>query len=91
MLPEEDASPYDMDIAMTTRENGIGYTFRRMKSKATWKSVKELARDVEDECAKFLDGKILSKKLGKKMNSADMRVWVGDPADTDEDSVMDDL
>ena len=86
-LPDEDMSPHDMDIAMTTRDNGKGYTYRRMKTKATWKLNKDLMRDVEEECEKFRDGKTLTKKLGNRKTAAEMRAWVGE-ASGDDDEVI---
>lgn len=92
LLPEEDQSPFDMDVIMSLRTNGKGYEYRKIKSSATWKKNPALAKAVEAACEKFLDGKLLVRGLGKKLTPAEMRVFVGSAEVEDDDmDGMDDV
>jgi hypothetical protein len=65
-LVQEDETVDGFDIVMTHRENGIGYKVSRASSEARWKK-KGLAAEVKEACAKFEDGTLLTKKLGKRL------------------------
>jgi hypothetical protein len=68
-LPDEDQTPYDIDIIMTHAEGrAFGYEFNRASNKARWHQNPELVKEVEAACERFRDGKALIYKLGKKLN-----------------------
>jgi hypothetical protein len=68
-LPDEDQSPYDIDIIMTHAEGrAFGYEFNRASSKARWLGNPEVVKEVQAAAERFKDGKALSSKLGKKLS-----------------------
>ena len=67
-LPDEDQTPYDIDIIMTKADRAFGYEFNRASSKARWLHNPELVKEVEAACDRFKDGKALISKLGKKLS-----------------------
>lgn len=68
-LPDEDQTPYDIDIIMTSAEGrAFGYEFNRASNKARWLQNPELVKEVEAACERFKDGKTLVSKLGKKLS-----------------------
>jgi hypothetical protein len=67
-LPDEEQSPYDIDIIMTHAEGrAFGYEFNRASNKARWLHNPELVKEVEAAAERFRDGKTLLSKLGKKL------------------------
>jgi len=67
-LPDEDQTPYDIDIIMTHADRAFGYEFNRASNKARWLQNPELVKEVEAACERFRDGKTLISRLGKKLN-----------------------
>ena len=65
-LVQEDETVDGFDIVMTHRENGIGYKVSRASSEARWRK-KGLTAEIQEACAKFEDGTLLTKKLGKRL------------------------
>jgi hypothetical protein len=71
-LVQEDETVDGFDIVMTHRENGIGYKVSRASSEARWKK-KGLAAEVKEACAKYEDGTLLTKKLGKRLTAIEWK------------------
>jgi hypothetical protein len=69
---QEDETVDGFDIVMTHRENGIGYKVSRASSEARWKK-KGLAAEVKEACAKYEDGTLLTKKLGKRLTAIEWK------------------
>ena len=91
-LPDEDQTPYDIDIIMTHAEGrAFGYEFNRASNKARWQQNPELVKEVEAACDRFRDGKILVSKLGKKLTSMEWKALVGDGSSDSKLENMDDL
>jgi hypothetical protein len=67
-LPQEGQDYYDMDIVMTRRKQGRGYSFRAISPRPRWTTNPELVAEVKEACEAFLDGKALTRRLGKKLN-----------------------
>ncbi len=89
-LVQEDERVDDFDIVMTHRENKIGYKFNRVSSEARWKK-KGLTAAVKEACAKFEDGTLLTKKLGKRLTNLEWKALLaglgsdeGDDGESDE-------
>lgn len=90
-LVQEDEKVDDFDIVMTHRENGIGYKFNRVSNEARWKK-KGLATQVKETCAKYEDGVLLTKKLGKRLNPAEWKALISViEAENGDESGSDDL
>jgi hypothetical protein len=86
-LPDEEGTVYDMDVVMSTKQNGIGFDFTKVSSKSRWRSNPELAKEIEELCQKYTDGKQLSKFLGKKVTAVEMKAVVaGQAANNAEDA-----
>lgn len=66
-LAPEESTPYDIDMVMAKKDNGIGYEFTLKSPKARWKMNPEVAAAVEAAAQKFVrdNGKKLIGKLGK--------------------------
>lgn len=71
-LVQEDEAVDGFDIVMSKAENGIGYKFNRVSNECRYKK-KGLTQEVKDACAKFEDGVLLTKKLGKRLNPIEWR------------------
>ncbi len=68
-LPDEDQTPYDIDIIMTHAESrAFGYEFNRASNKARWLQNPELVKEVEAAAERFRDGKTLISRLGKRLS-----------------------
>jgi hypothetical protein len=69
-LPDEDATPYDIDIIMTRSDRAFGYEFNRAAAQARWKKNPELVKEVNEAVEKLMkdNGKRLEAKLGKKLD-----------------------
>jgi hypothetical protein len=73
-LPDEDGSPFDIDIVMTHAEGrAFGYEFHRKATSPRWKSDPKTVEAVTKAAKKFLDGKILRQKLGAKKNEVEWK------------------
>jgi len=90
-LVQEDEHVTGFDIVMTHRENGIGYKFSRASSEARWKK-KGLTDEIKAACAKFEDGVLLTKKLGKRLSPLEWKALISSiGSDGDEDGDNQDL
>jgi hypothetical protein len=67
-LPDEDQTPYDIDIIMTHADRAFGYEFNRASNKARWLANPELVKEVEAAAERFKDGKTLISRLGKRLS-----------------------
>ena len=92
-LVQEDERVDDFDIVMTHRENGIGYKMARVSKEARWKKDKALTKAVAEAAAKFEDGALLTKKLGKRLNAIEWKQFLStlDGAAEEEDGDNSDL
>lgn len=90
-LPDEDSTPYDIDIIMTAAEGrAFGYEFNRASAKARWLQNPELIKEVEAACDRFRDGKTLVSKLGKKLNLIEWKALLSGTT-SDEGSKLEDM
>jgi hypothetical protein len=72
-IPDEDKTPFDIDIVMTHADRAFGYEFNRIANSPRWKSDPALIEAVKQACQRFLDGKVLRSKLGQKLNEIEYR------------------
>lgn len=89
-LVQEDETVDGFDIVMTHRENGIGYKFNRVSSEARWKK-KGLTAQVKEACAKFDDGVLLTKKLGKRLSPIEWKALLASLGGEGDDGDNSDL
>jgi len=92
-LPDEESSPFDIDIIMTSAEGrAFGYEFNRASAKARWLQNPELVKEVEAACERFQDGKTLISKLGKKLNAIEWKALLsGGSSDSSKLEDLDEL
>lgn len=84
-LPDEDQTPYDIDIIMTHAEGrAFGYEFNRASNKARWLQNPELVKEVEAAADRFRDGKTLIAKLGKKLNPIEWKALLSGVSGAEE-------
>lgn len=77
-LPDEEQSPYDIDMIMTHAEGrAFGYEFTRIAPKARWQNNPELVAEVMAAAERFKDGKTLIAKLGKKLTPIEWKALLG--------------
>ena len=73
-LPDEDSSPFKIDIVMTHADGrAFGYEFNRKSNVPRWTLDPEVAAKVKAAAQRFLDGKALRAKLGQKMNEIEWK------------------
>jgi hypothetical protein len=73
-LPDEDKTPFDIDIVMTNADSrAFGYEFNRKSNTPRWTLDPEVAAKVKTAAQRFLDGKALRSKLGQKLNEIEWR------------------
>lgn len=66
---------YDYDVIMSHNEaTGIGYTLNRASRSPRWK--KAAAAEVEEAAQTFLDGKLLTARLGRKLTLPEWKALV---------------
>jgi hypothetical protein len=88
-LPDEESSPFDIDIVMTKAEGkAFGYEFNRISPKARWLQNPELVAEIKAAAQKFIreDGKILKAKLGKKLSLVEWKAMLAGVATSAEDA-----
>lgn len=54
-LPDDDQTPYDIDIAMEQSARRIGHEFSRVSKQARWRTNPELVTEVEENAAEMSD------------------------------------
>lgn len=93
MLPEEDQKVTEIDIRMTQpNPNKAGWEFSKVTSKALYRKNPELLAEIEQVVArKYADGKLLIRKLGKKMNAAELQVFVASQSAAAEAANLEDV
>src|SRR5271154_3070866 len=73
-LPDEDSTPFGIDIVMTHADGrAFGYEFNRKSNVPRWTLDPEIAAKVKAACQRFLDGKALRGKLGQKLNEIEYK------------------
>lgn len=75
-LPDEDKTPFLIDIVMTHSEGrAFGYEFNRKANSPRWQADLEVAEQVKQAVQKFVKdgGKALRSKLGTKLNEIEWR------------------
>jgi hypothetical protein len=92
-LAPEDSSVYDIDIAMSKKDSGIGYEFVLRAVKARWKLNPELAAEVEAAAQKFVKdgGKKLIGKLGRKLDLVGWRALLSGQATSSAEASLEDI
>ena len=76
---EDETTPsetvYDFDVIMTHNEaTGIGYKLSRASRTPRWRKDSEMAAAIEEAAQPFLDGKILTARLGRKLSVMEWKV-----------------
>lgn len=73
-LPDEDSTPFKIDIVMTHADGrAFGYEFNRKSNVPRWTLDPQVAAAVKSAAQRFLDGKALRAKLGQKMNEIEWK------------------
>ncbi len=72
-LPDEDKTPFDIDLVMTHADRAFGYEFNRKANSPRWKSDQAVEAAVKAAVSRFLDGKVLRSKLGTKHNEIEWK------------------
>ena len=72
-LPDEDKTPFDIDMVMTHADRAFGYEFTRKANSPRWKSDPATEAAVKAAVSRFLDGKALRSKLGTKYNEIEWK------------------
>lgn len=72
-LVQEDETERDFDFTMAYRENKIGYEYKRVSKAARFRQNPQVLAEVLKDAAKFADGAILTKRLGKVVTALDMK------------------
>ena len=73
-LPDEDSSPFNIDIVMTHADGrAFGYEFNRKSNVPRWTLDPQVAAAVKAAASRFLDGKALRGKLGQKLNEIEYK------------------
>lgn len=72
-LPDEDKTPFDIDLVMTHADRAFGYEFNRKANAPRWKSDPTVEAAVKAAVSRFLDGKALRSKLGQKLNEIEWK------------------
>jgi hypothetical protein len=69
-LPDEDSTPFGIDLVMTRTDRAFGYEFNRKSNTPRWLHDPAIAAAVKAAAQKFVKdgGKILRSKLGTKLN-----------------------
>lgn len=82
---------YDFDIIMTHNEaSGIGYTLTRASRTPRWRKDPEVAAAVEAAAAPFVDGKLLTSRLGRKLTPIEWKALLSGLTGEVEDESGDD-
>jgi hypothetical protein len=79
-LPDEEQTPYDIDIIMTHADRAFGYEFNRASPRARWLQNPELVKEVEAAAERFRDGKTLIGKLGKRLSPIEWKALLSGAA-----------
>jgi hypothetical protein len=74
-LPDEDKTPFDIDMVMVNADRAFGYEFYRKSTSPRWKQDAETIAQVKAAASRFINdgGKILRSKLGQKMNETEWK------------------
>jgi hypothetical protein len=72
-LPDEDKTPFDIDLVMTHADRAFGYEFNRKANSPRWKADPTVEAAVKQAVQRFLDGKALRSKLGNKLNEIEWK------------------
>jgi len=73
-LPDEDSTPFGIDIVMTHADGrAFGYEFNRKSNVPRWTLDPTVAAAVKAAVSRFLDGKALRSKLGQKLNEIEYK------------------
>jgi len=83
-LAEEDGSVYGIDIVMSLKNNGIGYQYNRISSKAKYLSNPELVKAVEEAVEPYLNGEKMTKRLPKKIKKSELNGYLAAAGGDDE-------
>jgi hypothetical protein len=92
-LAPEEATPYDIDMVMAKKDNGIGYEFTLKSPKARWTVNPALKAEVEAAAQKFVKdgGKKLIGKLGKVATLLEWKALLAGIPTTAEDAALNDI
>lgn len=92
-LAPEDSTPYDIDLVMSKKDNGIGYEFVLAATKAKWKLNPDMAAEIEAAAQKFINdgGKKLISKLGRTLNKIEWQALLSNQAASGKEASLDDI
>jgi hypothetical protein len=92
-LAPEDSTPYDIDLVMSKKDNGIGYEFVLAATKAKWKLNPDMAVEIEAAAQKFINdgGKKLISKLGRTLNKIEWQALLSNQAASGKEASLDDI
>jgi hypothetical protein len=80
-LTFEGEKPHEFDFSIAHKENKIGFEYSRLsKGLPRFRQNPELVKEVLAEAAKFADGVVLSKKLGKVISDVDLKALLSTSA-----------
>jgi hypothetical protein len=74
-LPDEDKTPFDIDLVMTHADRAFGYEFNRKSNVPRWTLDPAVAAAVKAAAQRFIKdgGKVLRAKLGQKLNEIEWK------------------
>lgn len=90
-LIQEDQKPHEFDILISWKDNGIGFEYNVVASKARFRQIEELLEEALDAAAKFKDGTALTGKLGKKANDLEWAAMLGGSSSKASEAAVDDV
>ena len=92
LLPGEDELVTSIDMTATPKDETKGLKFSRIAGKASYNHTPALHAAVMEAAKPFLDGRELSRKIGRTITAAEMRVHLGvATAANDDGPGIDDL
>jgi hypothetical protein len=96
MMEDEDAANgnpetvYDFDIIMTHNETtGIGYTLTRASRTPRYRKDPEMVAAIEEAVQPLMDGKLLTARLGRKINAIEWKALLSGISGANDDDASD--
>lgn len=77
MLAADDEKVTDLDIVATPKEDANGLKYGRISGKASYRVNAALQAAVMEAAKPFLDGREMSRKIGRTLNSMEMKLHLG--------------
>lgn len=77
MLPSDEEKVTDLDIIATPKEDAKGLKYGRISGKASYRHTEALKAAVMEAAKPFFDGREMSRKIGRTLNSMEMKLHLG--------------